>query len=328
MINGLIHLDPSLLAVLIGIAAYVVIVAAIPKDILFGSTHYTRKHLKELEFSRQTSTPDDEILQDDAVATDALAKVFYSLPLSKFIYPYIVSSGMSKNVGSLFVACLVVFMISLIALSKLSVPFLLNIVCSVVFAYLAGFLIIERNKKKRSRIFMAQFPDALDMVVRSVKAGFPLNTSLGMIAESMESPIREEFRKVTSEVQHGATLPDSLDKLSKRINLPDVHFFAVVLTLQQEVGGNLAETLANLSSLLRKRKMMRMKILALTSEGRATGLVLGSLPFFVGGVVNFMSPDFLTPLFATSTGHNVIIATISFVVIGMAIIRKMINVEF
>ena len=126
---------------------------------------------------------------------------------------------------------------------------------------------------------------------------------------------------------HGSTLVDALDKMATRVDLPDVRFFAVVLTLQQEVGGNLAETLSNLSSLIRKRRMMRLKIAALTSEGRSSGWVLGMLPLFVGGIVKFMTPDYLTPLFETSTGNMVLTAAIVSVGIGVGIVRLISNVE-
>ena len=163
--------------------------------------------------------------------------------------------------------------------------------------------------------------------MRSVKSGFPLNAAVNMVADSMPAPTSEEFKQMSTEVVHGSTLVEALSRLGDRMQAPDIRFFVVVLTLQQEVGGNLAEVLSNLSLLIRKRKMMAKKIRAITAEGRITGWILGSLPLFVALGIHFMDPDYLYPLFSTSSGNTLLVTIIITIMIGVGVIRKMVNLE-
>jgi len=323
------HIDPMAIAVSIGIALYLFIVALIPNDMLF-KTKYTRKHLKNLENSNiPEAENNNSLMMDTYQSSGVFAKAFYVLPFSDIFHPYIVKAGMSSKVNMLFIICLIVFESVLVGFSffKVDLPFPVILLLAIFLAYFIGMMVVRSNIKKRTAKFIAQFPDALDIIVRSVTSGFPVNAAVNMVHESMTAPISEEFKQISDEVLYGSTLVDALDKLSERMHIADVRFFAVVLALQQEVGGNLAETLANLSQLIRKRRVMKMKIHALTSEGRATGWVLGSLPLFVAGVISFMSPDFLEPLYNTSSGHHVVIAAIVSIAIGVGIVRKMTNME-
>src|SRR5690606_15135902 len=120
---------------------------------------------------------------------------------------------------------------------------------------------------------------------------------------NMSDPISTEFSQLVDEIAYGRTLTQALDNLCKRIDEPDVQFFTVVLNVQQESGGNLGEVLSNLSTILRKRKQMRLKIKALTAEGRMTAIILGSLPVAVLGVLHLVSPDYLIPLFDRPIGN-------------------------
>jgi tight adherence protein B len=194
-------------------------------------------------------------------------------------------------------------------------------------AYFFAWRIIRGRIKSRIKKFTNQFPDALDIIVRSVKSGFPLNAAVNMVAESMQAPASEEFKQVSTEVTHGSTLVEALARLGQRMKTPDINFFVVVLTLQQEVGGSLAEVLGNLSGLIRKRKMMVRKIHAITSEGRFTGWVLGSLPVLVAMGIHVMDPKYLLPLFYTPSGHTILGITVTTILIGVGIIRKMVDME-
>jgi tight adherence protein B len=165
------------------------------------------------------------------------------------------------------------------------------------------------------------------MIVRSVKSGHPLNAAMRMIADNMESPIREEFRQVINEVSYGRPLVEALKRMSQRIDEPDVNFFVVVLSVQQETGGNLAEILSNLSHVIRGRKKLKQKIRALTSEGRATSWILGALPIVQFLAVYFTSPSYLQPLFTTFIGNIVFGVALGLIFLALWIVRQMIDVD-
>ena len=320
-------IDPLVISVFVGVGLYLLVVAILPKDFLF-KTQYTKKHLKTLEQNQYIDEVESNLVRDTYQSTGLFARAFYALPFSNYFHLHIVRAGMAAKVDSLFLACLAVFVGVLLSLSYMKIAnFLEILLLSIAAGYFLGYTIISGKIKKRTVKFVAQFPDALDTIVRSVRSGFPVNAAVNMVHESMDAPIAEEFKLVSDEVHHGSTLVDALGRLSERMQLADVKFFAVVLTLQQEVGGNLAEPLENLSDLIRKRRMMKLKIHALASEGRSTGWVLGLLPVFVAGGIQFMSPDFLAPLWYTSSGHWVVGSAITSIAIGVGIVRKMSNME-
>lgn len=321
---------PTIIAVLVGIAVYVMGILLIPKTFVSDATNFTRKRLKDLEqHGVDEDEPEYDLMRDRYQSTGILSRIYYALPLGKFSHQYLVRGGMAASVDKFFLKCLGVFIAMLVLLPVMNVSSngLVIVISAIAAAYFVGWIIVRRNMKNRIKNFINQFPDALDIIVRSVKSGFPLNAAVNMVAESMQAPASEEFRKVSNEVVHGSTLVDALVRLGQRMKAPDISFFVVVLTLQQEVGGSLAEVLSNLSSLIRKRKMMVRKIRAITSEGRFTGWVLGSLPFLVAIIIHLVDPEYLMPLFNTSSGHLVLGATVTTILVGVGIIRKMVDME-
>ncbi len=324
------NLIPIIVALLAGGGIYALGMLFMPQIFAGDSTKYTLKHLKGLELdSASGKAGDASVMREQYQETSGLARVFYVLPLTKMAEHSILRAGLNKSVEKFFIGCVVAFFLILVLaqVGHLANHAVLNVVIAVIATYVLGWLIIRNKIQARAKKFMVQFPDALDIIVRSVKSGFPINAAVNMVAESMTAPISEEFKQISDEVAHGSTLVDALNRMAERTQTPDVRFFTVVLSLQQDVGGNLAEALSNLSSIIRKRKMMKLKIHALTSEGRATGWVLGSLPVFVGLAINFMSPDFLTPLLTTSHGHTLLWSIVIMIAIGVGIVRKMTDME-
>jgi tight adherence protein B len=321
---------PIIIALLVGVAVYVIGILLIPKNLISESTSFTRKQLKHLE---QDVALDEEydidLNRDRYQINGALSKIFYSLPFSGNVHPYLVRAGMASQVDNFVLACLGILVCSLIVIpfAGISHNVVMVLLLALLVTFACGWLIIRGMIKSRMNKFINQFPDALDIIVRSVKSGFPLNAAVNMVAESMPAPASEEFRQMSSEVVHGSTLVDALSRMGKRMQTPDINFFVVVLTLQQEVGGNLAEVLSNLSALIRKRKMMVKKIHAITAEGRFTGWVLGSLPLLVALAIHVLNPKYLLPLFTTPSGHMTLAATVITIAIGVGIIRKMVDME-
>jgi len=324
---------PIVIAFFVGVLVYVIGVLLLPKSFTDNSTTFTRKQLKDLEHAGEEESDGSELeadLRSDRIqSTGVLARIYYSMPLSKYSHKYLVRAGMASSVDRFFIICVGVFFAIMVLLPALHIANngILVLLGAIIGTYLAAWRIIEYNRQKRIRKFIDQFPDALDIIVRSVKSGFPLNAAVNMVAESMQAPTSEEFKKMSTEVVHGSTLVDALVRMGKRMHTPDINFFVVVLTLQQEVGGSLAEVLSNLSALIRKRKMMTKKIYAITSEGRFTGWVLGALPLLVALAIHVLDPGYLMPLFVTSLGHVIICITLLTIGVGVWIIRNMVNME-
>ncbi len=317
-----------MIAVLIGVVVYILIIALIPKKILADSGQYTKNMLKRLEDeSRANLTPQEEtvnIMREQIESADLLTRVFFTLPGAKYVYPQLLKAGVAGNINK-FVAVLLLIGLSITWL--LRSQGIVAPLAGIAVVYVLAWMYVRRCVKKRSAIFLNNFPDALDMIVRSVRSGYPLAGAVRMVAENMSPPISTEFKQVADETAYGSSLVDSLKRLCQRIDEPDIRFFVVVLSVQQEVGGNLAEVLSNLSGIIRKRKHLRMKVKAITSEGRATAWVLGLLPVFVFLAIYRMSPKHLAPLFDTVLGNFMLAFAIGIVLLGSFIVTKMSNVE-
>ncbi len=185
--------------------------------------------------------------------------------------------------------------------------------------------ILGMAKSRRQKKFTGNFADALDVIVRGIKSGLPLNECLKIIAREAEEPVRSEFEKLTEGIAVGVDAEEGLRRMLRRMPLPELSFFSIVLTIQSKTGGNLAEALNNLSAVLRARKMMREKVGALSSEAKASAMIIGSLPPGVATMVLVISPDYMMPLFTTSMGQLMLLAGVTWMGIGIFVMRGMIN---
>jgi tight adherence protein B len=317
-------------AVLVGIAVYVALVAFIPSYLLKGSTPYTRAMLKKLEHLKIFNQMDlystnVSILREQGQTLSIMARIFMALPGANAVYPHLLKAGMGNHIDRFFSICLGVFGVAFYALKGMG--WIGAIFMAAIITFLFGGRYLQRQINKRNEAFLQYFPDALDMVVRSVRSGYPISSAIRMVADNMQPPVSAEFKQVADEVAYGSTLIDALQRLASRIDEPDVHFFVVVLSVQQDIGGSLAEVLNNLSSIIRKRKHLRIKIKSLSSEGRATAWVLGSMPFAEAAIIQFTSPDYLEPLFTTSTGNMFLALTLGMIAIGVFVIKQIVSIR-
>ena len=168
----------------------------------------------------------------------------------------------------------------------------------------------------------------MDVVVRGVKSGLPLNECLQIIARESPEPIASEFREVVEQQRVGITLSDALSRLCQRVPLAEVRFLAIVIGIQQSAGGNLSEALGNLSGVLRDRIRMKMKVKALSSEATASAAVLASLPPGVMLMVWGTSPDYIMPLFTSKFGNFLIAIGLIWMGLGVMVMQKMINFKY
>lgn len=187
--------------------------------------------------------------------------------------------------------------------------------------------VVNFLRKRRQKKFVDEFSNAIDVIVRGVKSGLPVNESLRIIAREAPRPVSDEFHMLTEALRIGMTLEQALDRMHERMPLQEVSFFGIVLLIQQKTGGNLAEALGNLASVLRSRKMMEGKVKALSAEAKASAYIIGSLPFLVMGAVKVASPDYLDPLFTTREGNFILIAAGMWMLTGVLVMRKMIQIK-
>ncbi|TNE58035.1 MAG: type II secretion system F family protein [Alphaproteobacteria bacterium] len=188
--------------------------------------------------------------------------------------------------------------------------------------------VLQHLCKRRQKAFTEEFANALDVIVRGVKSGLPLNECLRIIARESPDPVGKEFRHVVDAQKMGMPIEQSLGQMYERMPIAEVNFFQIVLIIQQSAGGNLSEALGNLSSVLRNRKSMRAKIQAMSSEAKASAMIIGSLPPGVMGMVYLSSPDYISLLFTTSIGHLLLLGSVTWMAIGVFVMRKMINFNF
>ena len=188
--------------------------------------------------------------------------------------------------------------------------------------FMVNMLTTRRNKK-----MINQFADALDIIVRGVKSGLPLNECVRIIAKESPEPLRAEFAILADNLAMGAGMERSLNSFYKRVPLQEVNFFVIVLLIQSKAGGNLSEALNNLSNVIRSRKMMREKVKAMSSEAKASAMIIGSLPFVVGFLVYLTTPAYIMLLFTEEAGHLFIAIGVVLMTLGVLTMRKMINFD-
>jgi tight adherence protein B len=318
-----------IIAALFSIAIYCVILALMPRRFLAKPSEYTKHMLETLESeSVQTeSRPISDapsILITHGVKDTPITRLFFLLPGTKRFLPTLQKAGMTDQLERFFLVQLCLFVLLAYVLRGIAFK---GILIALAVAYISGRWRVKRAIHKRNTAFLASFPDALDMIVRSVRSGYPLNAAIRMVAENMQPPVSKEFKQVADETAYGSSLIESLTRLSKRIDEPDVRFFVVMLTVQQDVGGNLSESLSNLSSIIRKRRQLRMKVRAMTSEGRATAYVLGSMPPVLFGIIYMIQPRHLEPLFVTHTGNILLGVAVGILAFGAAVIWRLVTPE-
>lgn len=187
--------------------------------------------------------------------------------------------------------------------------------------------VVNFLRNRRQKKFADEFSNAIDVIVRGVKSGLPVNECLKIIAREAPRPVNDEFHMLTESLRIGMSLDQALDRMFERMPLQEVSFFGIVLLIQQKTGGNLAEALGNLSNVLRSRKLMQGKIKALSAEAKASAYIIGSLPFLVMGAVKLASPDYLDPLFMTRTGNFILIAAGMWMLTGVFVMKKMIQIK-
>jgi tight adherence protein B len=188
--------------------------------------------------------------------------------------------------------------------------------------------VLSKMIARRQAKFQAELANSIDVIVRGIKSGLPLNECLVVIAKESPEPVASEIQEVIDQQRVGVSLAEGLDRLTRRMPLAEVKFLTIVIAIQQQSGGNLAEALSNLSGVLRDRFKMAMKVKALSSEAKASAMILAALPPGVMTMVHMSSPEYIAPLFTTRTGNIFIGMGLFWMAMGVLVMRKMINFKF
>jgi tight adherence protein B len=182
--------------------------------------------------------------------------------------------------------------------------------------------------KKRQTDFSELFVNAVDVVVRGVKAGLPIGECMAIIARESPEPLGGEFRTLVEGQKLGVSLTAGLERMMERMPSTELNFFVIVLTIQGQSGGNLSEALGNLSTVLRERKLMKAKIQSMSAEAKASAMIIGSLPILVGAMMFLVAPEHIGLMFSTTLGNMMVAGGLSVMAIGVFIMNKMINFDF
>ncbi len=183
-------------------------------------------------------------------------------------------------------------------------------------------------KKRRMTRFLNEFANAIDVVVRGVKSGLPVNDCFQIVAKESADPVGPEFRRIVEGQRLGVTLEQGMERMYERMPLAEVNFLSIVMTIQKKTGGNLAEALANLSTVLRDRKKMQGKIKSMSQEAKSSAAIIGALPIIIMLLVYMTSPEYITILWTDRLGQVMLVGCAVWMTIGVLVMRKMINFDF
>ena len=205
--------------------------------------------------------------------------------------------------------------------------FLLSLVIGVLVGAALPHMVVSSLIKRRGNKFTAKFPDAIELLVRGLRSGLPVTETLGVVAHEVPGPVGEEFKLVTERIKIGRSMEEALQETADRLNMAEFSFFCITLAIQRETGGNLAETLANLAEVLRKRSQMKLKIKAMSSESKASAYIVGVLPPMVFAMVYIQNPQYLDGFFAGGLLSAIGLGAICWMGLGAFIMAQMCSFE-
>lgn len=315
------------LVIAIGILSYIVIIMLLPKSVTQGRSQHLRMAMQRLEEQQKrmkaAARPSDKLEQVRAnMEEKVLVKAFMMVPGSQHAFARIEQAGLIGKLDRLILFGMVLFLLLCLLFAEVDIW---GVVLAALLTYFLMKSFIKHKIKKRRALFLSLMPDALEIIVRSVKSGYPVNSAIGMVADSLPPEVGEEYLRIVHEASFGYSFSEAVTRFAERMNEPDVSFFAVVVNIQQETGGNLAEVLGNLSKVIRQRQQLKLKVRALSAEGRITVAILVGIAVCMVAAVQLITPEHFSVLLHTSAGHKVIMAELFAFFCAYLMINKIIN---
>lgn len=251
-----------------------------------------------------------------------------ALPNPELLRARLSQAGLNTTLNQYFLACLAAGLAVTFFVTKFVGLWLLP---SVMFGFAGGLgiphFVLGRLVASRSAKFLGKFPESMDLMVRGLKSGLPVSETIKTVGTEMEDPIGLEFKRIVSDIQLGRQMEEALWRCAERIGVPEFRFFVVCIAVQRETGGNLGETLENLSDILRKRRAAKLKVRALSAEARFSALLIGSLPFIMLGILYLVNPGYISTLWTDPRGVVMLSMGGTWMALGFAIMAKMIRFE-
>lgn len=282
---------------------------------------------KENRLKAATSAGETSLRRDvDRTAMDRLARRI--LPNPDILRNRLAATGKNLTIGKyLGISIGTGFVVAVVYYLFIDLPPQLAPLVGIAGGVLLPHKAVNYLLSKRQDQFVAGLAEGLDMIVRGVKSGLPVAETINVVGQEMDGPIAEEFRQVTEDTRVGMTLEQAMWAGAERVGAPEFKFFVVVLSVQRETGGNLGETLENLSEMVRSRKQMKLKVKAMSSEARASQYILGGLPFAISGLLLLVSPDYILTLVREESGHTILYIGGAMLFMGWWVMGRMVNFE-
>ena len=283
--------------------------------------------LRLQEVSQSEEEEEDSVVADEPRGPlPAVDELLAQTSAGSRLHRLIEQSGVKTTPGAIAIAS-VVSAVVCAALTQLLVRFTPALLIAVPLGALLPLLYLMQRRSSRLKAFEEQFPDALDLVSRAIRAGHAFQAAVGMAAEELTAPVGPEFKKVFDQQNFGLPVRDALNGLAERVPLVDVKFFVTAIAIQRDTGGNLAEILDNLAHVVRERFKILRQVRVHTAHGRITGFVLLALPAFLAVALSIINPEHMKPLFEERIGHMLIAGTIGMQIVGFFWIRRVVKIE-
>ena len=295
-----------------------------------------RRRIKRVQsHGRRTSTSmtPEQIISIRRRTSDSSIPIFdflikRVLPRSEVLRNRLAATGSKITLGTYLTICIGIF--AAVTLAGVIVAAIPNIAAPLLGLF-AGLglphMVVGFLGKRRRGKFINHFPEAIDLMVRGLKSGLPINESLKVAGEEIADPVGLELRQITDQVRIGTKVEKALDDAGKKLDIQEFNFMNIAMSIQAETGGNLAEALSNLSDVLRKRRQLKLKIRALSSEAKASAYIIGSLPFIMTGIIHMTNENYLMVLYTDPRGNMAVIAGLVWFAIGAFVMWKMVRFE-
>jgi tight adherence protein B len=281
------------------------------------------RHSRSTEIAAQAQLKRIFANRDNRV--DGFAQRF--IPNPALLRKRLEQTGRGWSLGQYAMASAGLTVVIVLLLAFKGAPLLLALSMGLLAGLGLPHFIVSKLIVRRVNKFTARFPDAIDLMVRGLRSGLPISETIGVVANEIQDPVKTEFRAVSDKMKIGRTMEVALQETSDRLGTPEFQFFVISLAIQRETGGNLAETLSNLSEVLRKRAAMKLKIRAMSSESKASAWIVGALPFIVFGLIWFINGQYMQKFFIDERLMIAGVGGLIWMGLGAFIMSRMVNFE-
>ncbi len=281
----------------------------------------TQDHVIAHTESVRRNTSDSKI-----ASVDRLVKGI--LPNISLLRQRLERSGWPLKIGDYLLICTGLWLVSTCFIwLGLGLSPAINLLAGFTIGFGLPHIVVGRQIAKRAKKFSALLPEALDLIVRGVRSGLPVSETMRTIAEEISDPVGPEFQYISDQMRIGVSMDEAMWATAKRIQIAEFNFLVISMSIQQETGGNLAEILENLSNMVRRREQMRLKVKAMSSEARASAMIIGSLPFIMCALISFINPRYMSTLFIDPRGWIMIAIGLTSLMVGLLVMAKMVRFE-